>query len=66
MDNNKNKLTITFKRGGSYKIEGHITLKRANGEIIKEGEKMKLCRCGHSKNQPFCDNTHGEIGFQKD
>jgi CDGSH-type Zn-finger protein len=23
----------------------------------------KLCRCGHSKHKPYCDNTHTTIGF---
>jgi len=28
------------------------------------GSSVKLCRCGHSKNKPFCDATHREIGFE--
>jgi CDGSH-type Zn-finger protein len=26
-------------------------------------EEFELCRCGHSKEKPFCDGTHGEIFF---
>jgi CDGSH-type Zn-finger protein len=27
-------------------------------------KKVFLCRCGGSKNKPFCDDSHLENGFQ--
>lgn len=38
-------------------------LRRANGETCANVRGVALCRCGQSKNKPFCDGTHGTIGF---
>ena len=31
-----------------------------------KGSKGALCRCGASRNKPYCDGTHVENGFQAD
>src|SRR5205809_903944 len=39
-------------------------LRRANGETCASVRGVALCRCGGSKNKPFCDGTHSTIGFK--
>jgi CDGSH-type Zn-finger protein len=36
---------------------------RASGEPCTSVQGAALCRCGGSKNKPFCDGTHVTIGF---
>ena len=38
-------------------------LRRASGEACVTVRGVALCRCGASKNKPFCDGTHGTIRF---
>jgi uncharacterized Fe-S cluster protein YjdI len=35
----------------------------AAGAALETSPEMALCRCGGSKNKPFCDGTHARIGF---
>ena len=32
---------------------------------LKAGEKYSFCTCGHSKELPFCDNTHRQINEER-
>jgi len=38
-------------------------LRRSSGEACATVRGVALCRCGGSKNKPFCDGTHSVIGF---
>jgi CDGSH-type Zn-finger protein len=38
-------------------------LQNSEGEPLSTIRGVALCRCGASKNKPFCDGTHGTIGF---
>jgi CDGSH-type Zn-finger protein len=33
------------------------------GKAVEATESYRLCRCGHSSNKPFCDDTHLKIRF---
>lgn len=39
-----------------------ITL--TDGSIVTKEKRFSLCRCGESKNKPFCDGTHKTCGFE--
>jgi CDGSH-type Zn-finger protein len=38
-------------------------LQNSKDEPLSTVSGVALCRCGASKNKPFCDGTHGTIGF---
>jgi CDGSH-type Zn-finger protein len=59
------KPTITTRPNGPYLVKGPIQLVDAEGKEFKlTSDTIALCRCGQSANKPFCDGTHGKVGFQ--
>ena len=59
------KPNITTRLNGPYLVKGPVRLVDADGkEFNLTSDTIALCRCGHSGNKPFCDGTHGKIGFQ--
>ncbi len=57
---------ITVRPNGPYRVEGEIELVDGQGKPFGLGGRtaISLCRCGHSKNKPFCDGSHSQAGFQ--
>ncbi len=58
-------MKISLRENGSIGIEtdGSYVLRIGDREEVIEKGKLSLCRCGRTKNSPFCDGTHKEIGF---
>ncbi len=57
------KLTVKRAPNGPLLLSGSFSIRAASGRVAFEGTKAALCRCGASKNKPFCDGTHSSIGF---
>jgi CDGSH-type Zn-finger protein len=49
---------------GPLYVRGDIQIKGPLGETFFEGTRVALCRCGESRNKPFCDNSHKQAGFR--
>ncbi|MBL8340374.1 MAG: CDGSH iron-sulfur domain-containing protein [Rubrivivax sp.] len=48
---------------GPYAVVGGIAIDQPQGAGAS-AEHYTLCRCGASKNKPFCDGSHWAVGFK--
>lgn len=49
---------LRIRESGPYAILGELTI-----DGVAAGTRATLCRCGQSKNKPFCDGAHGPAKF---
>jgi CDGSH-type Zn-finger protein/uncharacterized Fe-S cluster protein YjdI len=49
---------------GPVYLEGDLHIENAPEDMPGTRFRAALCRCGASKNKPFCDNSHQEAGFR--
>ena len=56
--------TVTVTDDGPYAVTGGIELMGVEFGDGASLEHYTLCRCGASKNKPFCDGSHWRVGFR--
>ncbi len=61
----KTPLSLTVLDNGPIKISGDELTVQYCGEpvAVEAGQDVYVCRCGESKNPPFCDGSHAKVGF---
>ena len=56
--------TINVAYNGPLFVRGDISITDAPSSAPGLKYRAALCRCGKSRNKPFCDNSHEKEGFQ--
>jgi CDGSH-type Zn-finger protein len=51
-------------KDNAYNVVGNIELEDTDGSEPETQDHYCLCRCGGSKNKPFCDGSHRYIEFE--
>ena len=54
---------VEVRRNGPLFLRGNLRVTDSRGKVLAEETRLALCRCGSSRNRPFCDNTHRDVGF---
>lgn len=52
------------KTAGPLWVTGGIPIMKPDGTFLETRNRVTLCRCGASKNKPFCDGSHAKIDFE--
>ncbi len=51
---------------GSLKVTGNLEVVSGTGRTVNKATTVFLCRCGQSRNKPYCDGSHKAAGFVAD
>ena len=55
---------IRVSKDGPLWVRGGVALEDTAWGVEASKEHYTLCRCGHSKNKPFCDGQHWSVEFK--
>lgn len=54
---------VIFLENGPVQVVGPLVISGQYGEKTTT-ETLYFCRCGQSKNKPYCDGSHRTAGFK--
>lgn len=57
--------TVVVSSRGPVYLHGDLRIAGAPDDMPGVRTRAALCRCGDSRNKPFCDNTHEAEGFSE-
>ena len=57
-------VVITPRENGPLYVSGAVEVVSGTGRTIDRVQKIAFCRCGHSKDKPFCDGSHATVQFR--
>jgi len=57
---------VRIETHGPYRVAGGVQLAGVEWLEGASSEHYALCRCGHSKNKPFCDGRHWHAKYRDD
>lgn len=55
---------VSVMYNGPLYVRGDLEVDGAAEDMSGVRFRAALCRCGQSKNKPFCDNSHEDAGFK--
>ena len=64
LENPAGVININPLKDGPVKLEGNLEICTGTGHTVDRLQQVFLCRCGHSKNKPYCDGSHTGAGFK--
>ena|SRR5215217_142854 len=56
--------SIGIEPNGPIWVRGGVAIESEDGSTYEVRNRMTLCRCGRSRNKPFCDGSHKFVGFE--
>jgi CDGSH-type Zn-finger protein/uncharacterized Fe-S cluster protein YjdI len=56
--------TVSVIPDGPFYLRGRIEIADLDGTVELADTRVALCRCGASKNKPYCDLSHKAAGFE--